>query len=270
MGVERLKGLGWRQGTVLPADLAAAVLGDRYQAGLRLIVISHDCDVTNDSLEKEPFVEVLIARRVEAADATGGNYRWGKNQRIYQLDLSEGGAKAPYRIHVHDRLSLDRGRLVNHSPDSAVLLEPIDVQRLAYWMAKRYRRAALPDSYNRRRVPVNSKMRRILSKRGDEISSLLLAVENAEKPPGEVYEIALYVVMLADTYSDTAMREDAERVLNDLAAALDDCEGIEVTEGSVVSEAHISLDDRRYLHELDEFDDQSLRQDPLGDLPTPS
>ncbi len=55
---------GWRQGAVLgPARLRVA--RERAPSGLTiadddwLIVTSHDCDVVNDRLEKEPIVEVL-------------------------------------------------------------------------------------------------------------------------------------------------------------------------------------------------------------------
>jgi hypothetical protein len=55
--------LGWRQGAILGDKLAVSAL---HHAPVRspaeddgwLIVTSHDCDVVNFSIEKEPVVEV--------------------------------------------------------------------------------------------------------------------------------------------------------------------------------------------------------------------
>ena len=53
------RGTGWRQGSVLTRDAV-----DEFDLGLpedrgrvRVVVISHDCDLAND-VTKEPFVEV--------------------------------------------------------------------------------------------------------------------------------------------------------------------------------------------------------------------
>lgn len=266
MSPQRLKSLGWRQGAVLPRDLTALILDGDFPDETRLIVISHDCDVTNTSLEKEPRVELLVARPVSPDDPHGGNYTWGKNQRKYQLALHDRGSNRPYRIQIQERMSVNRALLVDHAPDPNTSMDQRDAIGLARWMAKRYRRAALPDEFNRRRGPANSKIKTALRDGAEPIVSFYLAIQNEEKEPTETYTIRLLAAMRVEKYEDPAMRVSAETVLNSVVVALDTCEGIDVNDAQVISEADITLDDVRHLHELDEFENQSIRRDPVGDL----
>ena len=54
---------GWRQGCVLPKSLVELLVADQSLQVIAenefYIVISHDCDVANRSLEVEPSVELL-------------------------------------------------------------------------------------------------------------------------------------------------------------------------------------------------------------------
>ena len=63
--------LGWRQGAILDQQLALLAWDhapDRLDADDQdhLVVASHDCDILNASLTKEPLVEVLRARVPDA------------------------------------------------------------------------------------------------------------------------------------------------------------------------------------------------------------
>ena len=67
---------GWRQGAVLGANLAAearklAPSGIVFAESDWLIVTSHDCDVVNGKLEKEPTVALL--QKETAIDCLGPN-----------------------------------------------------------------------------------------------------------------------------------------------------------------------------------------------------
>src|SRR5690606_26491633 len=58
----RIKDLGWRQGSILPRALCQELqsigdLGVPAEGDAVLVVVSHDCDVTNASLLNEPKVE---------------------------------------------------------------------------------------------------------------------------------------------------------------------------------------------------------------------
>lgn len=86
--------LGWRQGAILDAKLAesarkhapaAVTMGD----GDWLIVTSHDCDVVNFSLAKEPVIEVMRAG-VSAAKKVDKQQSSGRNPRTMQLAVEDG------------------------------------------------------------------------------------------------------------------------------------------------------------------------------------
>lgn len=76
----------WRQGSVVPSEAAVnlqLVKPEEAEAAV-VIVISHDCDLANDNLETEPYVEVIIGRRI---DKTNGNCTAAKSARILHLEL---------------------------------------------------------------------------------------------------------------------------------------------------------------------------------------
>lgn len=144
---------GWRQGAVLgPALLRAA--RERAPSGLTiaddnwLIVTSHDCDVVNDRLGKEPTVEVL---RGEAVSRKGPDKQqvWGRNPRVLQLEVEDGGgATVVLSVKVHERWTLPREFLSTESP--ARILGDKQRRLIAEWLAKRYIRAAFPTAFDGR------------------------------------------------------------------------------------------------------------------------
>ncbi|MGI5863653.1 MAG: hypothetical protein ACOX6T_16570 [Myxococcales bacterium] len=80
--VEAIERLGWRQGAVLGPQLMRAAR-DRATRGLVvrdedwLVLTSHDCDIVNRSLDKEPFVEVLRPEE-SSRQAPDRQQAWGR------------------------------------------------------------------------------------------------------------------------------------------------------------------------------------------------
>lgn len=70
---------GWKQGSVAGDDL----LGDIKPDSMALI-LSHDCDVTNPSFDKEPHVELVW---LEPLNEPAGPMTLGKNSRELHLRL---------------------------------------------------------------------------------------------------------------------------------------------------------------------------------------
>jgi hypothetical protein len=143
---------GWRQGAVLGPELAR-VARERAPAGITtaetdwLIVTSHDCDVVNIRLEKEPIVEVLRAE-VVAARGPDKQQVWGRNPRVLQFQVDDAGGTVILSAKVHERWTLDRSLLATEPPARAV---DDKLRRLiAEWLAKRYIRAAFPTAFDGR------------------------------------------------------------------------------------------------------------------------
>ena len=53
--------------------------------GMILIVASHSCDIANNNVQTDPYIELSIAREISKPD---GNYAYGKNARIHHTHIT--------------------------------------------------------------------------------------------------------------------------------------------------------------------------------------
>lgn len=265
-----LRALGWRQGSILPAALTEKL---RQEGALRsdvdlqeaLIVVSHDCDLLNPSLEKEPFVEVLRASPRENDD---GTLRHGKNPRRLVIDVNMGRKLKVFETSVHDRVLLDRRVLLDHRPDASRTIVRETVSLIARWIVKRYYRAAFPDAFNERLRPAHRRFQNILSKGGSKISGIYLKLDEEELAPGQIYNVFAVATLPVEHYQHASTRGAAQECFDALAAAMNDCEGVAVEDHHLVSEPDFSLDELKRLKRWD-WDDLSIREYPAGEMTSP-
>lgn len=144
---------GWRQGAVLSSKLAVEAQ-KHAPSGLVvaetdwLIVTSHDCDVVNWSIEKEPTIEVLRAA-VSQQKKPDKQQVWGRNPREMQLAADDGaGGAVVLVVKVHQRWSMPRELLTSEAPSR--VLDEKTRRLIAEWLAKRYIRAAFPSAFDDR------------------------------------------------------------------------------------------------------------------------
>ena len=138
----------WRQGQVITneSSLALGVVRPEDAGAALAVVISHDCDLAQ-SPETEPVVEIIVARRVKAAD---GNFTHGKNSRRLHLECTIDGAESYLDMRAQGKREIKKSALAGHSPAANVVVKPEDRSILQRWLAARYRRAGLPDEFERR------------------------------------------------------------------------------------------------------------------------
>ncbi|HVJ88644.1 MAG TPA: hypothetical protein VM580_02505, partial [Labilithrix sp.] len=89
-GPQTIKDHGWRQGSVLPEELAARLAAQRFTDWCdddRALLLSQDCDVVHVSYDAEPVIELIRAKVVMVADAVVRN---GRNPRRLQLEVAGG------------------------------------------------------------------------------------------------------------------------------------------------------------------------------------
>lgn len=244
---------GWRQGSILPDDLLAQLPAGIPPFGLpertTLIVVSHDCDVTNDSFVKEPQVELLVA-----GAATPMPLRLqGRDPRRLQLRLEGPAGELVVEASAHARFFVDRQRLLGHSPRSDMRLGAEDTRRLSEWLAKRYARSAFPDEFNRRLAPVLPDVKELFRRHGDAISELFLTTEDAELKDGEPYGVLVWAVMRDDDHRQDPLRAEAQGCLDQLLTLFNACEGIEA-DGRLRSDADLSLYEIRSAKRWDAWD----------------
>ena len=133
----RIVALGWRQGAVLgetlspqAAEHAPAVTPNRPSDSL--IVTSHDCDIANPSLDKEPVVEILRGREAAAAETTR-LLTGGRNPRRLRFDALADDRPLTICCAVHERWFVPRELLLREEP--AWFVPDKERRLIAEWLA---------------------------------------------------------------------------------------------------------------------------------------
>ena len=79
----QLEEKGWRQGSLVSLQDIPKLYGE-YDEATILIVASQSCDIAQENLELEPFVELSIGRVISNLS---GNFSYGKNPRKLHLEI---------------------------------------------------------------------------------------------------------------------------------------------------------------------------------------
>lgn len=181
--------LGWRQGAILNRGLAERAWRHapervRKNPGDWLILTSHDCDVLNHSLAREPVVEVLRAR---VTTDTGGPAKLrssGRNPRALVIpEVIVRGNVVALDLEVHDRWSIPRELLMEEKPVG--FLARKDGRLVAEWLAKRYIRAAFPTTFDLRWRRKSKAWRKLLTTHSAWIQGVYLRLDTQEELPDD-------------------------------------------------------------------------------------
>ena len=195
--------LGWRQGAILSTDVAAMAREEapptmEARCSDLLIVASHDCDLLNPSIEKEPFVEVLAARQVDVVAPVQAS---GRNPRSLQFTVTDGDGSIAVSCSAHRRWTVSRGLLVNGSPRFHL---PDGERRLmAEWLAKRYIRAAFPSAFDQRWRSKLGSWQALLRRWSEWVQGVYLRLSTlAELSDHDPYQCDLIIAVPPHTTSD--------------------------------------------------------------------
>lgn len=220
-----------------------------------LVILTHDCDLVSEDFDDEPFVDLLLARRI-ASGARDGNFFHGKNPR--RLQLESGGAL--YEILAKERLTIDRVLLASHAPDASRTL-PGNIRGLvAGWVARRYERAALPDAFNERTARAREKIRKHLKTDADLVTKIYLSLPSeAELTEDEPYAVVVSVVADSEHVADQIQGRRLKSMTDAIEKALSETAGIQVADCRLVPDDEFTLADMRRSIEWDVWDDLSHR-----------
>ena len=271
----RIKELGWRQGSILPPKLCQELIeADEFrlpEAGYTvLIVISHDCDITNKKLADEPLAELLVVQ-VLPGDTTNGLLVHGRHPRRLQFALRIDGVPRIAEARAHDRFFIDRSRLMGHAPDSARTCEPPALDEIVLWLTKRYNRAAFPDTFNERIRKTQKSIATALAAHGHDVREIFIAMSSWEElQADQSYEVTLVATMSVEDFDEAGKRQHAQTALDAIEEKLQSCAGIEITDATLNSDADVSLDDLPLMKRFD-YDYLSADEDVLHtpNHPTP-
>jgi hypothetical protein len=237
----------WRQGS-LCSDIARDAL--RITSDALAIVLSHDCDIVQPNIEKEPYIEILIASPISQLD---GNCTRGKNSRCYHFSFND----VSYEIKAVERVSVPRQILVDYEPHH-LKLPTEEIKAIVHWFAQRYERPAFPNNFNKRlSKKTKQTIDRILKESGHLISGIYISCPQEELSDDMPYDILLYVLMSDEDFGDTekfiTCEEMSQRIFD---AVKNHSKGILLanSEELCISEKEISLHDLRYLKRFTSFD----------------
>ncbi len=255
---EEIGARGWRQGSVLPGEIAVSI-SPEYE-GAWLVVLSQDCDVVHRSFDVEPEVELVIFRPVPGA-GSDPQLTHGKNPRRLQLIAADGTV---VEADIRDRLRVDRKMLATKAPNADRNFNGAQVRQLARWVAKRYIRSAFPDVFNGRWEPNKKKIEKAFKKHGVNASGIFLRLSSwDELPPETSYKLIIVVVCEKDVADDGALEADVAELPGALHAAFDGCDGIDVVDAQLISEAEFTLHDAK-IHKRWDVDFRSYSGRPGG------
>lgn len=247
---------------MLPRELVPeGALPRSVTADSKLIVISHDCDLVNPSLEAEPYVEIVVARP-KTSDQRNSLLFYGKNPRRVQFFAQEAGDRRLYEINIHEKFRLDRRILGAGTRDKTISIGPEDILVLAKWAMRRYHRPSLPSAFqNRISSAIKGKLCRKLEKDGEDVLSVYLGLNKLEElKPEEPYLALLRIVVAPEVLEDDEREKRVIGVVSEVRKLLAQCPGITIEDADVASEAEITLQDLRHLVRWD-FDYLSPEDD---------
>jgi hypothetical protein len=223
-----------------------------------ILVCSHDCDLVHGNLDDEPTAELLVARSVPL-DEENGVYLLGRNPRRLQF-RSPAGSGGLFQVRPFERWSIQRVLLARLEPRPDWLLTEETKRILASWLARRFFRTALPDSFNDRIRPARNRIRDALKQGSEAISAIYVGIDpDSELEDGAEYRVEITATMRAEDYDLADLRMAAERTLGKIASAIGGCTCIDLTDSRVISEAEFTLDDLRHSQRLDTDEDISSR-----------
>lgn len=246
----QLMELGWRQGALLGQRLALLAWNhapkrlDADEQG-HLVVTSHDCDILNPSLTKEPLVEVLRARVPEAAAGQRSHDSAGRNPRALRLsEVTVRGDAIALDFSVHDRWEIPRDLLMEEAP--AARLPGRKGRLMAEWLAKRYIRAAFPTAFDARWRSESRAWRKLLKRHSYWIQGVYLRLDSQDElAAGVAYRCDLLLAMpvrrrnLADwTRTTDAIEREFEEFWARLLPGIV-CEGIRFLATDRITLAHL-------------------------------
>lgn len=239
----------WRQGAVVPHGLLPeGTLPASVTTGGKLIVLSHDCDLVNDSYEAEPYVELLVAVPKKAEDRNGALFN-GKNPRKLQFSAEENGGQRLYEIDIHAKYRVERRILEKGHKDASIIIRERNVATIAKWASRRYSRPSVPTAFrNRISNTIQKKILNKMKRDGENISSVLLAFDTVEElADDKPYRVIVWVVVDPEVCENDAEEQRAIGIVSELQKLLAQCKGINIEDAKLKKTSEITLFDLQRL-----------------------
>jgi hypothetical protein len=258
----------WRQGDLLAPDdaIALGALQPAQRDSHRALVIGHSCDIAS-GFDVEPAVELMIGLIVPEGEATSQN---GHSIRKLHLGADQGATTEWAQYGISERREVDKQRLLQYQPWSALRYPPEQRAVLRRWLAQRYARSEFPDVFINwlRESGAESKFEKL----GKEFSASLVGIyfdlddDTEREDPDEPYELGINMVYDISDASHEARAQQAAEKLKALFArqCMKDAgwRWIELIYCEAVSEESFTLRAARTFRRW-RFEHRSLQGEPI-------
>ncbi len=214
----QLEKAGWRQGSVVDSSDLEHLLelaGMEPKPDLVLVLASQSCDIANNNIGLDPYVELSIARKIEEPV---GHFTHNKNPRTLHTHImfrtGDGDVFVEENIELlaFEKAFIPKENLVDLQPDPDRALEDRHQKSYVAWLAARYSRPAFPTAFNERVRAADPKGKlRDKSKKGNEqLAGIYVKImPDAEVEGDETYNVNLLGLLPAGFDEDTSKAENA-------------------------------------------------------------
>lgn len=261
--VDSIREANWRQGACLEPQtisqlVADGALPDHGEEAL-WVVLTQDCDLYHRNLDNEPVVELISA------------------QRRAKKPKSKASLKDPRELHVADE-NLE-STLVFRSCNRVWLprellceLEPSDISltgetrgELIRWVARKYTRVAFPDAFVDRVRPAEKDWAKAERNSDGDIYAVYVNVTDQELTD-EPYRILVVCIASPKALEDDAIYQATQELTGQLGELLTQCDGIELVDIELRSQAEFSIEDQLSFQRWD-FDASTIAGDGIEAAP---
>jgi hypothetical protein len=264
----QLEKAGWRQGTIVRAsdnENIFKLLGLDNDPGAILLIASQSCDIANNNIDLDPYIEIFHGTSVDTLD---GNSTHSKNPRILHTQVLCRTSDESVSSNLNVELKASNKRfvakedLVQLTPDPDRVMESKNFRSFVAWLAARYSRPALPTAFNDRirNADPRNKLRDKVKKANIELLGIYIELT----PDGEIeadnrYAVNLLGLLPADFSGDTTKAENAiNAYFETMKQAGMDVMNAAVRTEDKVSVAFLNRFKRFYLDDLSYRDDTPL------------
>lgn len=263
----QLEGIGWRQGSLIESkDLKELLdaLKLPIEENIVLIVASQSCDIANNNISSDPYIEFSLGRIVERIE---GNLTYGKNPRKLHIEVScrtddiEVLKVLNLELKAYEKQIFPKEILLSLKPDDAQLLAEKDLRSYVSWLATRYSRPAHPTAFNDRirQADPRDKLRKKVKSANRSLSGIYVQIfPDAEIDASQNYRVNLLGLLSEDGEVDRKSAETAIDFYAEImkAAKMDVVSGVK--KASEISAADFIKLKRIYFDDLSFKDDAPL------------
>lgn len=160
------------------APLLPASVHELCVQGNLLIISLYDCAVINPCFESEPWVNVLIAKKI---DSLTKQFQNGRNERRLHFSISVDGQSEAFEVNASSIFQFERSRLLELNKHNGYQVEDDASFSLKHWLAERFRRDVWPDAFNRSIKKAEKRLKKFYERRNGHLSGVYLKLDSWKK-----------------------------------------------------------------------------------------